>query len=376
MRRILDGVKVLDFTRVIAGPYCTRMLADLGGDVIKVEHPSSLRGDTMARSGSASNNLGKRSIVVDLKHEDGAALARELATKVDVVIENFRPGVMERLGLGYPALSGANARLIYASISGFGQTGPFAHRRAYGATAHAESGWLWVQQQAVGSDAPFAPGVTVADIATGMNAFSTILAALYDRERTGRGQHVETTLMDSQLAMLSEVAGPALDGAAESDWEPFRHPVHAATDGHVTINIGDERGWKRLANAFGHEDAGRPANLKDANAMVAGWVAEHTTAEVADLLESTGAPYGTVMTMHEASAHPHYAARGMIAEVTGSDGAVTRAVGSPLRFSGADVTPTGPAPSPGADLHEVLAEFGIEESRVDALLSTGAVLKP
>ncbi len=376
MRRILDGVRVLDFTRVIAGPYCTRMLADLGADVIKIEHPSSLQGNVTARSGSASNNLGKRSIVIDLKHEDGGALARELAGKVDVIIENFRPGVMGRLGLDFASLSTVSPRLIYCSISGFGQTGPFAHRRAYGATAHAESGWLWVQQQAVGSEAPFAPGVTVADIATGMNAFSAILAALYDRERTGRGQHCETTLMDSQLAMLSEVAGPALNGVAEADWEPFRHPVHAAKDGHVTINIGDERGWKRLAKAFGYEGAARPADVEAANAEIATWVAEHTVAEVADLLETTGAPYGAVMTMHEAGAHPHYKARGMIVEVSDAEGVVTRAVGSPLRFSEADVTPTGPAPIAGADLHEVLAEFEIDAERVEKLLSGGAVLKP
>ena len=306
MRRILEGVRVLDFTRVIAGPYCTRMLADLGADVIKVEHPVALAGNVQARSGSPGNNLGKRSIVVDLKHEEGAALARELAAQVDVVAENYSPGVMERLGLGYAELSRTNPSLIYASISGFGQTGPQAHRRAYGATAHAEAGWLWVQQQAAGSAAPFAPGIMVADIVTGTNAFSAVLAALYDREKTGHGQQVESTLMDSQFAALSEVAEPALNGTAESDWAPFRHPVHAAKDGHMTINIGDARGWARLTQAFGHIGTEMPDTPDEANAVVGTWVAEHTTAEVADLLESTGHPYGVVMSMHKAVAHPHF----------------------------------------------------------------------
>ena len=376
MRRILEGVKVLDFTRVIAGPYCTRMLADLGADVIKVEHPAALKGNVGARSGSPSNNLGKRSIVIDLKHEDGARLAREMAVRVDVVVENFRPGVMARLGLDFESLRKQNRRLIYASLSGFGQEGPHAHRRAYGATAHAEAGWLWVQQQAVGSETPFAPGVTVADIACGMNGFSAILAALYDRERTGRGQHVEATLMDSQFALLSEVAGPALNGAHEEDWKPFRHPVHAAADGHVTINIGDARGWARVTEAFGHAGKAAPPSQDEANALVSEWVAGHTKAEVADLLEGTGHPYGIVMSMHEASSHPHFAARGMVAEISDGKGGVTRAVNSPLRFSDAEVSPVAPAPLPGAHFAEVLAEFDIESHRTEALLSAGAVLRP
>src|SRR5690606_29933040 len=146
--------------------------------------PDTSRGPVRGE-GSVSANLGKRSIALDLRQPEGVAVARDLATRSDVVVENFRPGALAALGLGYEALSEVQPRLIYASISGFGQTGSDSERRAYGSTGHAESGLLWVQQQAQGGDVPFAPGVTVADIVTGTNAFSAILAALYDRERTG-----------------------------------------------------------------------------------------------------------------------------------------------------------------------------------------------
>jgi len=198
-RRILEGVKVVDFTRVVAGPYATRMLADMGAEVVTIDSPVGADGgesEAGARrsAGSVENNLGKRSIVLDLKSEDGIEVARALAAQADVLVENFSPGVMERMGLGYEALHALNARLVYASISGFGHGNSSSHRRAFGATAHAEAGWLWAQQQAAGTAEPFAPGVTVADLITGTLSFSGMLAALLDRERTGQGQHVDVWL--------------------------------------------------------------------------------------------------------------------------------------------------------------------------------------
>ena len=372
-RKILDGLKVVDFTRVVAGPYCTRMLADMGADVVKVDAPSPAAGKPVRANGSVQNNLGKRSIALDLKHPDGVEVARRLVAAADVVVENFAPGVMARLGLGYAEMSAANLRLVYASISGFGQGGPFSHRRAYGATAHAEAGWLWVQQQAQRAPEPFAPGVTVADLVTGATAFSGILAALYDRERTGRGQWVDTTLMDCQLHTLSEVAGPALNGAPVEAWQPFRHPVHRTRDGrHLTINIGEAHNWRRLADALGHAGAPMPSAPVEANALVGSWVGALDAADAARRLEAAGAPYGLTMTMHEAAAHPYFAERGMIAEVDDPLDGRVRAVDSSLFFSDAVSTAAGPAPLAGQHTRAILEGCGYGAEAAQALIDSGA----
>ncbi|TAK75706.1 MAG: CoA transferase [Dehalococcoidia bacterium] len=372
-RKILEGVRVVDFTRVVAGPYCTRMLADLGADVVKVDAPFQAERKPVRANGSVQNNLGKRSIALDLKHPDGTEVARRLIASADVVVENFTPGVMGRLGLGYAEVSASNARLVYASISGFGQQGSFSHRRAYGATAHAEAGWLWVQQQAQRAPEPFAPGVTVADLVTGATAFSGILAALYDRERTGRGQWVDTALMDAQLHALSEVAGPALNGAPIEAWQPFRHPVHRTRDGrHLTINLGEPHNWERLAAAFGHIGSPMPAGPAEANAMVATWVAAFDAADAARRLSAAGAPYGLTMTMYEAVAHPYFGERRMITEVGDPLDGHVRAVDSSFFFSEAESTAAGPAPLAGQHTRAILAEAGYDARAVETLIGVGA----
>ncbi len=377
-RRILEGVRVIDFTRVVAGPYCTRMLADMGADVLKVDGPLPATATERVRSsGGVSNNLGKRSISLDLKNAEGAAVARELAARADVLVENFVPGVMDRLGLGHAALAESHPRLVYASISGFGHGNSSSHRRAFGATAHAEAGWLWVQQQALGGEAPFAPGVTVADLATGQNAFAAILAALYDRERTGRGQHVDVSLMDSQLGMLSEVATQPLNGGSEHEWAPFRHPIHETADGrHVTINIGGPHNWARIAAALGHEGEPEPSALPEANAMVGRWVAALAAEAVASGMDAEGAPYGLVLSMREAVAHPHFAERGMIAETEDVIAGSYRAVGSPLFFSGTASEPRAGAPLAGQHTRELLRdELGYAPERIEQLLASGGVIE-
>ena len=372
-RKILEGVRVVDFTRVVAGPYCTRMLADMGASVVKVDAPFEAGGNPVRANGSVQNNLGKRSIALDLKHPEGLEVARRLIASADVVVENFAPGVMGRLGLGYAEVSASHPRLVYASISGFGQSGSFSHRRAYGATAHAEAGWLWVQQQAQRAPEPFAPGITVADLVTGSTAFAGILAALYDRERTGRGQWVDTTLMDCQLHTLSEVAGPALNGAPIEAWQPFRHPVHRTRDGrHLTINIGEPHNWARLAAALGHEGTPMPTAPAEANALVATWVAVLDASDATRRLDAAGAPYGLTMTMHEAVAHPYFAERSMIAEVDDPLDGRVRAVDSSLFFSDAESTAAGPAPLAGQHTRVLLAECGYTPEAAAALIASGA----
>lgn len=373
-RRILEGVRVIDFTRVVAGPYCTRMLADLGADVICVDPPKEGAGGPTRTEGSVANNLGKRSVTLDLKHPAGIEAARALIAGADVVVENFRPGVMASLGIGYEACSATNPRLVFASISGFGQTGGSSHRRAYGATAHAEAGWLWVQQQAVGTPEPFAPGVTVADLVTGQTAFAGILAALYDRERTGRGQWVDTSLMDCQFQMLTEVVTPVLNGQPPEAWTPFRHPVHRTRDGrHITLNIGGPHNWARIAAALGHEGEPMPAASAAANVLAGLWIAVMDATDVVSALGQTGAPYGMTLTMHEAAAHPHLAERGMIVEVDDPLEGRVRAVDSALFFSETVSSATGPAPLAGQHSRDVLREAGYDDARIEAALVSGGV---
>ena len=366
-RRILEGVNVLDFTRVIAGPYCTRMLADMGANVFKIDAiPES---PTTRTSGSAGNNMGKRSITLDLKHPEGIKIAHELVARADVVVENFSPGVMDRLGLGYDDLKVDHHRLVFASISGFGQSGTYAHRRAYGATAHAEAGWVWVQQQAAGTGEPFAPGITIADMAAGLSCFSGILAALYDRENTGQGQRVDVSLMDAQLSILNEVAAAPLSGVGVDDWKPFRHPLHATKDGHMTINIGGARNWERIAEGLGHSGVTMPESPDEANALVGAWVREHTAADAAAGLEAAGAPYGVSKSMPDAVDHPYFAERGMIVETDDPLDGSLRAINTPIVFSDAGRGATFGPPLAGQHTRPILGELGRTEAEIDALIA-------
>jgi formyl-CoA transferase/CoA:oxalate CoA-transferase len=375
-RRILEGLCVLDFTHVVAGPYATRVLADLGARVIKIDPPFQETASTPIQStGGPTRNLGKESIALDLKRKPGLEVALQLARMADIVVENFRPGVMPQLGLGFKDLSSINPRLICASISGFGQSGPLSSRRAYGAVAHAETGWLWVQQQAAESAAPFAPGVTVADIVTAMNCVSAILAALYDRAMTGKGQHIDVTLMESQIAMLSEIAGPALDGSPVSDWQPFRHPIHETRDGHVTINLGTERNWIRIAEAFDHQEEPVPENTGAANNMIAGWVSNFSTDEVANRMDRTGAPYGIVRTLHDAVKDPYFSDRGMVVQVDGKQTKPVTVIGSPLHFSEAASGPQSPSPLAGEHSKAILNELGYTNTQILHLLEARTVVQ-
>ncbi len=375
MRRILAGIRVLDLTQIVAGPYCTRMLADLGAEVTKIDPPAPAgRGSQPRRSaGPLAQNIGKRSIVIDLKNPEGLRIALDLATKADVLVQNYRPGALADLGLGYETLRPLNPRLIYTSISGFGPDTSFAGRGAFGATAHAEAGWLWVQQQAQGSGPPFAPGVTVADIATGMNACTAIVAALYDRERTGAGQSIDISLMDSQLAFLAEAAAPALSAPVDAPWVPFRHGLQRAKDGHLAINLGADKNWSRLARAMGCPHVPLPGDRAEAERMLEDWVATCTVDEAEAALSAAGAPYGVMRSMREAVEHPYFAERGMVVEVPDPMTGALRTVSSPLFFSDAASAPVGAAPLAGQHTVEILREAGYSDSEAARLIESGAV---
>jgi crotonobetainyl-CoA:carnitine CoA-transferase CaiB-like acyl-CoA transferase len=349
------------------------MLADLGASVVKIDPPgpSAVDGKPRRSAGPLAQNLGKRSIVLDLKHPDGLAVARRLASQADVLVQNYRPGGLAELGLGYAALRLQNPGLIYTTIAGFGQDTSFADRGAYGATAHAEAGLLWVQQQAQGGDRPFPPGVTVADIVTGMNACTAIVAALYDRMHTGHGQEIDISLMDSQLAFLGEAAadGPITAGAP---WTPRRHGLQRTLDGYLTINLGPPKNWPRLAAAIGQPGLQMPTEPGKADQLVADWAATVTTEHAATALRAAGAAYGVMKSMPDAFDHPYFAERGMVVEVPDPLLETVRTSSSPLFFSDAVSAPAGPAPLAGEHTRAVLSELGYEDSAIEQVLQAGA----
>lgn len=368
----LDGLLVIDLTHFIAGPLCTRLLADLGARVIKVERVYA--GDARPSSDAATDSLGKQSICVDLTTAEGQAIVRKLAERADILVQNFRPGVMARWGLAFEDLQGSNPGLILASVSGFGQSGTFASRPAFGATAHAEAGLLWLQQMARGNDSePFAPGIQVADIVTALCTLSGVLAALHQRTATGRGQHVDISLMDSQLFMLAGPLAEILNPSSDEAWQPFRHPIHRSSDGrHFTINIASEHNWRRLALALGHSEFAGPVP-KDGNALIAEWIGALDAAEVVRALDTVGAPYGLVKSLREAVEHPYVRERGMVVEVPDQQGKTTRVVRNPFFFSESDTTPTAGPPLAGQNSHRVLEELGFSDQEIASFEAEGIV---
>ena len=375
-RYLLEGVRVLDVSQYIAGPSCCRMLADLGADVLQVQPPAG-----GASPLGTTYNIGKRSIALDLKRPEGVEIARTLATASDVIVESYRPGALEELGLGADVLTDLNPRLIYVSISGFGQNTASSNRRAFGANAQAEAGLLWVMQQAQGGETPFSAGLPVADIVTGMYACTGIVAALYDRERTGRGQRIDMALMDCQLAVLNEVARAPLADQGEQEWKPARHGLARCADGrYLTYNIlfdpGDpERGYfRQMARALGHETSPSPATAAEAEGLIAAWLGEVTADAAAGAFDREVVAYGVVKTLHEALAQPHYEERRMVVELAGRrPGETLKVVNSPWAFSSASVGPrSGPA-LPGADTRMVLGELGYSPPEIERLIKDGIV---
>ncbi len=371
---ILQGIRVLDMTHVLAGPYCARILSDLGADVVKVDRPPKAPGERT--SGSPQNNAGKRSIALDLRTEGGRQIARRLAATADVLVENFAPGVLDRLGLGYDALARENPGLVFASISGFGQDGSQASRRAFGASAHAEAGFLWVQQRAHDHDEPLAPGIQVADVLAAQNTLAAVLGALFHRERTGRGMRIDVSLLDSQMAMMTEIVGRFLTSDDGDAWTPPRHPIYRSADGRAfTINTGGGHNWRRLAEGLGHPEAAAETP-EDAGPLLSAWIAGMTAAEVAAGLASTGAPFGLVHTLREAVAHPVFAERGLFVEVPDPVMGTLRTVGSPMRLDGQSIGPVRAAPLAGEHTREVLAQvLGMSDPEVEHALESGAAIE-
>ena len=384
--RPLAGLRVLDFSTTIAGPHCSRLMADMGADVIKVESPEGdlMRSRPVQRNGAGTMfgqlNAGKRSIVLDLKRPEAIAAMKRLVKTVDIVLENYRPGVMKRLGLDYPELAKINPRIIYGAISGYGQSGPAAGRPAYAPVIHASTGYdmahLFHQQGRYheGQGRPDNCGIFVADYASGAYALGGILAALHQRHVTGRGQMVDVSMFETLIGMLlGEVNRAQFDFEMPS--RPMYGPVEAK-DGYVMLATASERTFQDMATAAGRRDwlsdprfekyADRRMNWDQFVDEFEAWSKTLTVKECVAALEKHGVPCSPYLTVSEALQDPQVAHRGSLCTIEDSAGAY-QSPAPPFRFSGSPLQSGPKVARLGEDTRSVLAEAGLSAAEIDAL---------
>jgi crotonobetainyl-CoA:carnitine CoA-transferase CaiB-like acyl-CoA transferase len=382
MGKAFAGLRVIDFTTTIAGPHCTRLLADLGADVVKIESPEGdmMRTRPPLRGGASSYfgqlNAGKRSVVLDLKDPCAAAAARRLAADADVLVENYRPGVMRRLGLDYASLAQERPRLVYCSISGYGQSGPSADLPAYAPVIHATSGYdlahLAYQR---GRTQPDNCGIYIADVVTGTYAFGAIATALNQRQATGRGQHIDVSMLESMLSLtLAEMQAAQFDVPPPPS-RPIFGPV-ATADGYLNMAVASERTFQGMAAAAGRRDwitdprfaayLDRRANWGALMDEFEAWSRQLSSADCLASLDRNAVPVAAYRTVREAMADPQLAHRRAFAEVADAGGTF-KALNPPFRMSAAD-TCVGPRVAAlGEHTREVLAAAGIRAAEIDAL---------
>jgi len=372
MKGALEGLRVLDFTTTIAGPYCTRLLADLGAEIVKIEPPEGdmMRTRPPLRAGASTSfgqlNAGKKSVVLDLKSPPAAAAARRLAATADVVVENFRPGVMRRLGLDYAALAEVKPDLIYCAISGYGQSGPAAGLPAYAPTIHAASGYDLAQiAYQMEERRPDYCGIYIADVLSGTYAFGAIMTALYQRRLTGAGQMIDVSMLESMLSLtLSEIQ--AAQFPVKPPGRPIFGPV-ATRDGYIMLAVASERTFRNLAAASGNLrwiDDPRFARYEDRRAHwgelideLETWSKTLTTAEVQAIFDRHGVPASPYRTVKEAMADPQLAHRRAFATVADAGGTFL-ALNPPFRMSATRVEVRPRVAALGEHTQEILAEIG------------------
>lgn len=391
----LKDLMVLDLSRILSGPFATMTLADLGADVIKIEQPGQgddtrqwgppFQGDEAAYFLAVNRN--KRSLAVDLKSPEGLDVVRELARRADIVVENFRPGTAARLGLGYEELSRDNPGLVYASISGYGQTGPDALRPGYDAIAQARSGIMSVTGEADGP--PVRVGVSSADLVAGMWATIGVLAALHEKQRTGNGQWVDISLLDGSVSWLTYVSSgyfasgeiPKRYGSAHPTIAPYQ--AFATADGFVMVAVGNDGLWRRFAEALGDEElaadpryASNPSRVAHRDTLIPrieALMRTRTTEDWVQTLDEAGVPVGPIQTVDQALADPQVLARGMVAELEHPTAGPMKVVGCPVRLTRTPASIRTAPPVLGQDTDEVLTSLGLGADRIRSLRSSGAV---
>ncbi len=388
----LDGIVVLDLTRVLAGPFMTQLLGDFGAEIIKVERPGlgddtrrwgppfvkdAAGRDTTESAYYLCANRNKRSIAVDLSTPEGAETVRRLAARADVLAENFRPGALAKYGLDYESLKAVNPRLIYCSISGWGQTGPNREKPGYDLMAQGFGGIMSLTGEPDGE--PMKVGVAVADVVCGLYAASAILAALRHRDRTGEGQHIDIALVDAQVAWLVNaglyylVSGeePPRLGNAHPNIMPYQ--VFPCADGHVIVAVGNDAQFARFCAFIGRPDlardprfatnAARVRNRDTLIPLIAEALAPMRRDAIVQGLEARGVPAGPVNRLADVFASEQVAARGMKIDMPHPLAAAGRVplIGNPVKFSATPVTYRRPPPLCGEHTQEVLEEFGLTE---------------
>jgi crotonobetainyl-CoA:carnitine CoA-transferase CaiB-like acyl-CoA transferase len=387
----LTGIRVLDLTQVMAGPFCCQVLADMGADVIKVEPPGTgeqarrsmgfrMKGEDTAAFMAVNRN--KRGIALDLKDDAQRAALHKLVETADVLVENFRPGVAERLGIDYETLEELNPRLIYASISGFGQTGPYAQRPGFDLIAQGLSGVMSVTGEPGGD--PVKCGIPISDLSAGLFCAVAILSAHVARERTGRGQFIDTSLFEGALAMsIWETAElwatgrtPAALGSAHRLTAPYQ--ALRTSDGHITVGGNNQRLWERLCATIGRDDLVvdprfesndvRMENRPELVAELESALAARTTGEWVDALLEAGVPAGPIHDYKQVFEDPHTRAREMRVEVDHPVEGKVPALGIPVKLSDTPGSVRRPAPLLGEHTEEVLREAGLAQAEIDALV--------
>ena len=377
----LSGIKVLDLSRVLAGPYCTALLADLGAEIIKLEPP---QGDDYRHIGPFKdgesalftlNNRGKKSLVLDLKNPADLKLAQAIAAKVDVVVENFRPGVAERLGLGAEALRAANPRLVYCSISGFGQQGPFRDLPAYDLVVQAMSGLMAGTGEEGGQ--PLKTGESIADLIAGLFASWSIMAALVGRNASGQGATLDVAMYDALFSMLTTSHALHLYAGLLPQRVGNRHPLStpfgcfATQDGQVAIAVLSGKHFATLAALIGAPEAAgdprfatdesRTAHEPAVKALIEAWSSQLTTEEAVAALAGAGLPAAPIWDIAEAAGNEHATARGLVTPLPHAVLGMAPTVGQPVRFDGEKPVSAVSSPALGGDRAAILREFGLEE---------------